>query len=160
MSAFHAYRSACAQESVGDIHSYFLDLRSFARQRKSTMPQITSVKAEYLILLSFLMTAAVVVNAFQAKKQFYPSVVYLTKSSSSLAVSDPPTYRSFPMSAGCRFSTCKHSSLSSCSVNSCRKYSLDHCVRSKRRFVFSSCIGVFIDRTVSSSICTIAHGSR
>ncbi|CAF1176074.1 unnamed protein product [Adineta ricciae] len=32
------------------------------------------------------MTSAVITNAFYAKKQFYPSVVYLTKSSTSLAV--------------------------------------------------------------------------
>ena len=32
-------------------------------------------------------TAAVIVNAFMQKKQFYPSVVFLTKSNSSLAVS-------------------------------------------------------------------------
>jgi hypothetical protein len=51
-----------------------------------TMPQVLSMKAEYLILLSFLMTFAVVTNAFYTKKQFYPSVVYLTKSSTSLAV--------------------------------------------------------------------------
>ncbi|CAF1061058.1 unnamed protein product [Adineta steineri] len=50
------------------------------------MPQIVSVKAEYLILLSFFMTFAVITNAFYTKKQFYPSVVYLTKSSTSLAV--------------------------------------------------------------------------
>jgi E3 ubiquitin-protein ligase synoviolin len=50
------------------------------------MPQVLSMKAEYLVLLSFLMTFAVVTNAFYTKKQFYPSVVYLTKSSTSLAV--------------------------------------------------------------------------
>ncbi|CAF2453375.1 unnamed protein product [Rotaria sp. Silwood2] len=50
------------------------------------MPRIISMKAEYLILLSFLMTITVVTNAFYNKKQFYPSVVYLTKSSTSLAV--------------------------------------------------------------------------
>ncbi|CAF1991961.1 unnamed protein product [Rotaria magnacalcarata] len=50
------------------------------------MPQIVLMKAEYLILLSFLLTLAVVTNAFYTKKQFYPSVVYLTKSSTSLAV--------------------------------------------------------------------------
>ncbi len=50
------------------------------------MPQVISMKAEYLVLLSFLLTFAVVTNAFYTKKQFYPSVVYLTKSSTSLAV--------------------------------------------------------------------------
>ncbi|CAF3189543.1 unnamed protein product [Rotaria socialis] len=50
------------------------------------MPQIISMKVEYLILLSFLLTFAVITNAFYVKKQFYPSVVYLTKSSTSLAV--------------------------------------------------------------------------
>ncbi|CAF0846414.1 unnamed protein product [Rotaria sp. Silwood1] len=50
------------------------------------MPRIISMKAEYLILVSFSMTIAVVTNAFYTKKQFYPSVVHLTKSSTSLAV--------------------------------------------------------------------------
>ena len=144
----------------GEMHPCFLDLHSLAR-KTSKMPQITSVKAEYLVLLSFVMTAAVVVNAFQAKKQFYPSVVYLTKSSSSLAVSDPSTHRSVSIIVCFRFSTCKRSSLSSCSVNSCRKYSLDLCARSKRRFVSLGGIGVFTEGAFfSSSICTIAHGSR
>ncbi len=52
------------------------------------MPQVLAMKAEYLVLLSFLMTFAVVTNAFYTKKQFYPSVVYLTKSSTSLAVNE------------------------------------------------------------------------
>ena len=47
---------------------------------------LMSLRAEYIILLSFLLTFTVVSNAFYTKKQFYPSVVYLTKSSSSLAV--------------------------------------------------------------------------
>jgi hypothetical protein len=50
------------------------------------MPQIMLMKAEYLILLSFLLTFVVITNAFYIKRQFYPSVVYLTKSSTSLAV--------------------------------------------------------------------------
>ncbi len=44
------------------------------------------MKAEYLILLSFLLTFVVITNAFYTKRQFYPSVVYLTKSSTSLGV--------------------------------------------------------------------------
>ena len=51
------------------------------------MPQAILMKTEYLILLSFLLTLAVITNAFYTKRQFYPSVVYLTKSSTSLAVS-------------------------------------------------------------------------
>ncbi len=39
-----------------------------------------------VITLSFLLTLIVVINAFANKKQFYPSVVYLTKSNSSMAV--------------------------------------------------------------------------
>ncbi|CAF5010125.1 unnamed protein product, partial [Rotaria sp. Silwood1] len=50
------------------------------------MPQIMLMKAEYLVLLSLLLTTVVITNAFYIKKQFYPSVVYLTKSSTSLAV--------------------------------------------------------------------------
>jgi E3 ubiquitin-protein ligase synoviolin len=38
------------------------------------------------IILSFLLTVSVVLNAFYQRKQFYPSVVYLTKSNLSMAV--------------------------------------------------------------------------
>lgn len=51
------------------------------------MPRIVPMKAEVLVVLSFLLTFVVVTNAFYVKRQFYPSVVYLTKSNSSLAVS-------------------------------------------------------------------------
>ncbi|CAF0855184.1 unnamed protein product [Adineta ricciae] len=50
------------------------------------MPQAVLVKAQYLILFSFLLTFFVITNAFYTKRQFYPSVVYLTKSNTSLAV--------------------------------------------------------------------------
>ncbi|XP_008478609.1 E3 ubiquitin-protein ligase synoviolin A-like [Diaphorina citri] len=39
-----------------------------------------------LPLISFGLTGAVVANAYYQKKQFYPSVVYITKSNSSMAV--------------------------------------------------------------------------
>ncbi|CAF1132676.1 unnamed protein product [Adineta steineri] len=50
------------------------------------MPQIIIMKAQYLILLSFLLTFIVITNAFYTKRQFYSSVIYLTKSNTSLAV--------------------------------------------------------------------------
>ncbi|CAF1519101.1 unnamed protein product [Adineta ricciae] len=50
------------------------------------MPQAVLVKAQHLILFSFLLTFFVITNAFYTKRQFYPSVVYLTKSNTSLAV--------------------------------------------------------------------------
>lgn len=37
--------------------------------------------------ISLAMTAAVISNAYYQKKQFYPSVVYITKSNPSMAVS-------------------------------------------------------------------------
>ena len=40
-----------------------------------------------LTLVSCCLTATVVGNAFYQKKQFYPSVVYITKSNPSMAVS-------------------------------------------------------------------------
>ncbi len=43
-------------------------------------------RLELAILLSFFLTLAVIFNAFYHRKQFYPSVVYLTKSNSSMAV--------------------------------------------------------------------------
>lgn len=44
------------------------------------------VRPEVAVAASFLLTFGVVINAFYHKKQFYPSVVYLTKSNSSMAV--------------------------------------------------------------------------
>jgi E3 ubiquitin-protein ligase synoviolin len=44
-------------------------------------------RSEWAVVLSFLMTLLVIGNAFSNKKQFYPSIVYLTKSNSSMAVS-------------------------------------------------------------------------
>ena len=40
-----------------------------------------------LATASLVLTAAVVGNAYYQKKQFYPSVVYITKSNPSMAVS-------------------------------------------------------------------------
>ena len=40
-----------------------------------------------LTMASFALTAAVIGNAYYQKKQFYPSVVYITKSNPSMAVS-------------------------------------------------------------------------
>lgn len=37
--------------------------------------------------VSFVLTSIVVANAYYQKKQFYPSVVYITKSNPSMAVS-------------------------------------------------------------------------
>lgn len=39
-------------------------------------------------ILSFLLTLIVIANAYYQKKQFYPSVVYITKSNPSMAVSN------------------------------------------------------------------------
>jgi E3 ubiquitin-protein ligase synoviolin len=47
---------------------------------------MTRFRTELAIMLSSLLTVAVVLHAFYTKKQFYPSVVYLTKSNSSMAV--------------------------------------------------------------------------
>lgn len=44
------------------------------------------MRAVLVTLGSGLLTAAVLGNAFYQKKQFYPSVVYLTKSNPSMAV--------------------------------------------------------------------------
>lgn len=45
-----------------------------------------------LTATSFVLTAAVLGNAYVQKKQFYPSVVYITKSHPSLAVSILPLF--------------------------------------------------------------------
>ncbi|CDW53325.1 zf-RING 2 domain containing protein [Trichuris trichiura] len=44
------------------------------------------VRHSHLISLSFFLTGAVLANAFYQRKQFYPSMVYLTKSNPSMAV--------------------------------------------------------------------------
>ncbi|KAI6199323.1 RING-type E3 ubiquitin transferase [Aphelenchoides besseyi] len=43
-------------------------------------------RVSLIVLLSFMTTFLTVTNAFMAKKQFYPAVVYLTKSSGTVAV--------------------------------------------------------------------------
>jgi E3 ubiquitin-protein ligase synoviolin len=40
-------------------------------------------------VLSLTLTTIVIANAYYQKKQFYPSVVYITKSNPSMAVSMP-----------------------------------------------------------------------
>lgn len=40
-----------------------------------------------LSVISIVLTSAVIANAYYQKKQFYPSVVYITKSNPSMAVS-------------------------------------------------------------------------
>jgi E3 ubiquitin-protein ligase synoviolin len=44
------------------------------------------LRSDYFVLATFVLTITVVLNAFFQKKQFYPTVVYLTKSSSGMAV--------------------------------------------------------------------------
>ncbi|KFD50730.1 hypothetical protein M514_08386 [Trichuris suis] len=44
------------------------------------------VRHSHLISLSFFLTGAVLANAFYQRRQFYPSMVYLTKSNPSMAV--------------------------------------------------------------------------
>lgn len=41
-------------------------------------------------LFSIFLSGVVISNAFYQKKQFYPSVLYITKSNPSMAVSIPP----------------------------------------------------------------------
>jgi E3 ubiquitin-protein ligase synoviolin len=45
------------------------------------------MRAAGIALLSLALTTAVIGNAYYQKKQFYPSVVYITKSNPSMAVS-------------------------------------------------------------------------
>ncbi|KAH7730764.1 HRD-1 protein [Aphelenchoides avenae] len=44
------------------------------------------ITASFVIAISFVSTALTIANAFMLKKQFYPSVVYITKSNTSMAV--------------------------------------------------------------------------
>ncbi len=101
------------------------------------MPQVLSMKAEYLVLLSFLMTFAVVTNAFYTKKQFYPSVVYLTKSSTSLAVNSilPLILNVIWSMKYFRYSMFKHLYLLFYLVNLYKEYFLDNFEQLKLKFV-------------------------
>ena len=47
------------------------------------------MRAVLLTAASFALTAAVIGNAYFQKNQFYPSVVYITKSNPSMAVCKP-----------------------------------------------------------------------
>lgn len=47
------------------------------------------MKAFGITIISLALTTAVIGNAYYQKKQFYPSVVYITKSNPSMAVSFP-----------------------------------------------------------------------
>ena len=46
----------------------------------------STMRVDAIAGISFGLTAAVVCNAFYKKEQFYPSVVYLTKSNPSMAI--------------------------------------------------------------------------
>lgn len=46
------------------------------------------MKAFGITIISLALTTAVIGNAYYQKKQFYPSVVYITKSNPSMAVSN------------------------------------------------------------------------
>lgn len=45
------------------------------------------MRAVGVTVLSLALTTVVIANAYYQKKQFYPSVVYITKSNPSMAVS-------------------------------------------------------------------------
>ena len=53
------------------------------------------MRVALITLGSTLATTAVVANAYYQKKQFYPSVVYLTKSNPCLAVSSSYVFLNF-----------------------------------------------------------------
>ena len=46
----------------------------------------STMRLALLTVVSLLMTAAVIGNAYYQRQQFYPSVVYITKSNPSMAV--------------------------------------------------------------------------
>ena len=54
----------------------------------SRLKEEMKMKALLLTVGSFVLTAGVISNAYIQKKQFYPSVVFITKSSPSMAVSN------------------------------------------------------------------------
>jgi hypothetical protein len=48
--------------------------------------EVFEMRAAGITLISLALTTAVIGNAYYQKKQFYPSVVYITKSNPSMAV--------------------------------------------------------------------------
>jgi hypothetical protein len=52
----------------------------------SEIEQIFEMRAAGITVTSLALTTAVIGNAYYQKKQFYPSVVYITKSNPSMAV--------------------------------------------------------------------------
>lgn len=62
------------------------------------MSNLNVLKMRTVLLtgLSFVLTGAVIGNAYYQKKQFYPSVVYITKSNPSMAVSETGTSVCYP----------------------------------------------------------------
>jgi hypothetical protein len=123
------------------------------------MPQVIRMKAEYLVLLSFLLTGVVITNAFYTKRQFYPSVVYLTKSSTSLAVSLLPVREVIGSSTTLRSSMYKPSCLFFSLVNLSNGYFLDNFEPLKQKYADDTLHSpVVIIIVFSLSISTIGHG--
>ena len=135
------------------FHVFFYYQRSYryTRQKRrclhsfGSMPQTVLVKAQYLILFSFLLTFFVISNAFYTKKQFYPSVVYLTKSNTSLAVSTTLSFISTSINKyfSFRYCMCKHLSLLFFLENLLNEYFLDNCALLRLRLVRKICFNLY-----------------
>ena len=67
-------------------HLYWKFLWWQQERNSSTIDEISKMRAAGITLLSLALTTAVIGNAYYQKKQFYPSVVYITKSNPSMAV--------------------------------------------------------------------------
>ena len=65
-------------------YKYIFQINTWKIQSK--MP-VGLAESTFLIVTSVVMSSFVIVNAFLQKQQFYPSVVYITKSNASMAVS-------------------------------------------------------------------------
>lgn len=59
----------------------------FCRKEGRNKEYAMMMRAAGVTVLSLALTTIVIANAYYQKKQFYPSVVYITKSNPSMAVS-------------------------------------------------------------------------
>lgn len=73
--------------SFGKIQYHFCNINIFFESISLLAADILKMRSAALSLGLTLATFTVIANAIYQKKQFYPSVVYITKSNSSMAVS-------------------------------------------------------------------------
>jgi hypothetical protein len=69
------------ESSTSEIYGGVSEKQFYLKYRRNF-----DMRAAGITLISLALTTAVIGNAYYQKKQFYPSVVYITKSNPSMAV--------------------------------------------------------------------------